>query len=67
MRAKTLLIGAAVAAGVFLLLKRRAGGDSLGWWQALPGMRPGTEQAALLAQQDAVFYSTAMGYSTSPY
>lgn len=67
MKPKTLIIGAAVAVGVFLLLRKRAAGGSLGWWKSLPGMTPGTQQAAMLAQQDADFYGPRMGYLESPY
>lgn len=67
MKPKTLMIGAAVAAGVYLLLRARSKASPVGWWQALPGMTPGTQQAAMLAQQDAEFYGPQLGYLESPY
>lgn len=67
MKTKTLLIAGAVALGVFYVLKKRAEGDAVGWWTTLEGIKPGTQQAALLAQQDAAFYQPLMGYSTSAF
>lgn len=47
------LIGAA-AVGVYLLM-----GKNAPWWTKLTGMKPGSQQSNMLAEQEADFYKAA--------
>lgn len=60
MKTKELIIVVAVAAVVLSLAKKKNG--ALGWWMNF--VAPGSQQAAMLAQQDHEFYST--GYTAYP-
>lgn len=57
MNTKDMLMIGAAAVGVYLLLRQN---DSmLGWWQSLTGIRPGTQQSAMLMQQEGEFWKSS--------
>lgn len=68
MKTKEIMILAGAAGLAWVLMQRQQGKSVLGWWYGLAGVKPGSQQAAMLAEQEAAFYEAVNGnYQAAPH